>query len=503
MPKTGCMANVLPLMTGDDRRSASDDHFTATDDLRTATDDRCTATDDRCRYEIMTASLADQQIEILIDPRFANMAINADAGTCKTPAAYYKSAFWEKVQMVLDNTDSGGSEATDPVEQEFLPARMQRAIGFEQLDNCVMDLLKTAYKGVLLVGAMTLGLIADVERLGEVTIPKKNRRLMEDGFVPAAGNGHLSVLQVMLDMKGRNQKYRPASALACCAHVNIDLAVTFMFVSAAGNGHLSVLQFMLDKGMSAESYSSARKFKALGWAVMQGQFEVADFLVEQGAIYNSATAKGEGTAFHAAVMCNDRLVNTLFMKETPDLSCYDRLVNNPFLKETPEPAEVILPLMKHIMDALRPGSVTDVHMARSKDGMQPIHLAAKYLSPEIVEILLQQGVNPEEPTSDKRMFALLSLQQTFALSVVAAKVCTPVFAAKSSITPLELAKESMRTALPKFDCEGWRFVEGLKDADFADDVPADEVVGAVHLKKRYNQVGLLLQKKEKKKDGGS
>ena len=39
-------------------------------------------------------------------------------------------------------------------------------------------------------------------------------------------------------------------------------------------------------------------------------------------------------------------------------------------------------------------------MARTKDGMQPIHLAAKYLAPQLLEILLEHGANPGAQATD-------------------------------------------------------------------------------------------------------
>ncbi len=97
-----------------------------------------------------------------------------------------------------------------------------------------------------------------------------------NALMHASNNGHLAVVNVLLELGASANASRPSNGLTAV-------------MRAAENGHLPVVAALLDRGGDVNAVRSSDGLNSLMRACQNGQLEVAQLLLQRGASVNAAT----------------------------------------------------------------------------------------------------------------------------------------------------------------------------------------------------------------------
>lgn len=158
-------------------------------------------------------------------------------------------------------------------------------------------------------------------------------------------------------------------------------------VEAARNGNLALVQALLDKGQNKEFY-----YKALYWAAKNGHLEIVRLLLQHNAYINPLREKPD-PLFAAAE--NGRLAITELLLPYQQTT-YPGALNPLYGAVKNSRIAVAELLLNNQFDA----------NLKSKDEIPLIHVATKNNDPQMVELLLKYGANPNQEFGNIRWTAL-------------------------------------------------------------------------------------------------
>lgn len=203
---------------------------------------------------------------------------------------------------------------------------------------------------------------------------------------------------------------------------------------ASCKGDLKRVQMLLKEGANINQ-KNTYNITSLQVAIIQNQYHVASYLVDQGASTDMQNDDGE-TAFSYVIDHGDGTLFNKLIKLNPNVLTFNSLGDTPFIKAVKKNRH------QFIEPLLNLGA--DINQL-TKNGFSALHIAVSKQYPEMVQLLIKKGIDTLLPVLNSRNTALhmAVIRQDYNICMTLLRGgADPLILNKKMHSPLDLARAS-------------------------------------------------------------
>lgn len=273
-----------------------------------------------------------------------------------------------------------------------------------------------------------------------MALPDLFRNKNEAAILNLIKHGQISKPQRQSEALGMAAQYQMPEVLLKCLEADFDINGVDSFgdtplIQACGFGKTSCLKMLLEAGALIDSKGLSNR-TAVSKAAKAGKLNEVKLLVKYGADLKGALA--------AAVEGEYPKVVEFLLTQNVDLEAHGRMQLTPLSIACSSSRKKGPMVAKLLIEA-----GADVNAMRESDGIMPILFAVNHSEPEVVQMLIDRGANPNQTlkNSGKTALMLASTGNMATVEVLLANGADYFQCEDSGAGPLDVAKEYRYKAL--------------------------------------------------------